>query len=359
MKLTTRSRHAVPYIGVLVLALVLAACGDGGDAPDADPPEAAEEEPEEPEETEEPEEPEEEPEEPQELVELTYPMLAGGAGLIPMHYISSTGIDEKHGIKMVLRDYDDLATYYSDGAQGILDIVHGSADAFAAQASQGVPIELLATMTPWHGWIVAHDDFEFEDPTSIMGSRLSTIAASGTFQTVIGAFKEWYDIDIEDGAEIVGAGNPAAAMTQVSAGTADVGLSWEPSVTAAMQQDESLSVVYDLGEEFEEQYGLEMWHFVMVMQSENDHPEGTVENFIAMFQEAAEAMHADPEEADQFAQEVGFEPGVVQEALESGRLVYDIRPVDAEVADSIRQMLNFLPSERFEGEIPDSFYGGY
>lgn len=294
-----------------------------------------------------------------EPVALTYPILAGGGlGSVPGWYIVDSGLAEEHGFDITLRDYDSPQSFYGAHATGELEVAYGTPDGLAAQAAAGAPIRIISTLSDMSGVIVANEDFEWEDPTSLEGHRFAALEASGTWLTMKNFIEEHYDISFEEDVEVVTANSLPAGPTQVAAGTADAAMSWEPAATVAVLSNPGLEIVYQLGAEYQEKVGETLWHFVLTARDDTSLSEEQLDCFVTMMSEATTFLMENPEEADRVAVEHGLIEGAYLQALESDRLNYIVEePTDEIVGEMQRALARSGAEEGLGGEIPDEFWG--
>lgn len=294
-----------------------------------------------------------------EPVALTYPVLAGGGlGSVPGWYITDSGTAEEYGFDITLRDFDSPQSFYGAHATGEIEVAYGTPDGLAAQAAAGAPIRIISTLSDMSGVIVANEDFEWTDPTSLEGHRFAALEASGTYLTMKNFIEENYDISFEEDVEVVTANSLPGGPTQVAAGTADAAMSWEPAATVAVLSNPGLEIVYQLGPDYEEKVGETLWHFVLTAREDSSLSDDQLDCFVEMMAEATNFLMENPAEADRIAVENGLIEGAYLQALESDRLNYIVEePTDQIVGEMQRALARSGAEEGLGGEIPDEFWG--
>lgn len=294
-----------------------------------------------------------------EILTIQQPIVGNGASeAIPVWYMIEEGLDTEYGFDIEVRQYNSIQAYYTGLSTGEWCIGTGAPDGISAQAAAGAPITTIGTRSPMMASIVTNEAFEWEDPTSLAGHRFVGIQGSGTFRLVQSVLEDLYDVSFDSDLEVVSASSQIDGPTSVAAGTADAALTWEPSSSQAVARFDNLRVAYDVGDDYAEQTGNTLWQFTMHQNTDCDLSDDDVDRFIAMWRDAADQLQANPEEADAIAVDNGYEPGVVAEAISSGRMAYDVRPISDEIVAELQdQMERTLADSALSGDIPETFWG--
>ncbi|GAA4550299.1 ABC transporter substrate-binding protein [Pseudonocardia xishanensis] len=271
------------------------------------------------------------------------------------------GLWAKHDVKVQVNQAPSLAVLYQEFSSGQHDCIFGDPGGFAIQASQGVPVTVISSMSPNFAYLVSGATTRNTDPSSLVGKRLVTQAASGTFKFFSAVAKEWYGVDMATGVQVVNAQDGAQAMAQVSAGSADAAYVLESAPTTALQSNPALAITYNPADDFAARTGKTAWQTVLMCRTDKGLNGAAVGRLVEVFQDAARAALSDPAKADRLAVEVtGSKPGVYKTIFESGRLKYDLIPINDKVASDLQTAIDLQQRAGTlqKAEIPSSFYAG-
>lgn len=279
-------------------------------------------------------------------------------------YAEENGLLQAYGIDLEVVENTNPTTMYQEFVSGRYDVNLGDPIAHAAMAADGVPIRIMGGFNANLTWLVGTDDMEWTGPEVLAGRRIAVLQGAGGYLLIRAALRQFHDFDIEEEAETVGAQSPPDALSQVMAGAADVGSSFEVSISNAIVTNPEAGLVplYNPNEDFAEfTNGETPWQTVLSFRDDQGADAATVQCLFLAFQEAAEALNDDVDLLDRLAVEhIGVAEGVYREAVESGRYVYDVRPMGEDIATDIQAMLEMRREDNSYqgGEVPDSFYEG-
>ena len=298
------------------------------------------------------------------LGEITFGGMERSVSAPMIAYAQENGLLEAYGIDLEVVENTNPTTMYQEFVSGRYDVNLGDPIAHAAMAADGVPIRILGGFNANLTWLVGTEDIEWTGPEVLAGRRIAVLQGAGGYLLIRAALRQFHDFDIEEQAETVGAQSPPDALAQVMAGAADVGSSFEVSISNAIVTNPEAGLVplYNPNADFAEfTDGETPWQTVLSFRDDQGADPATVQCLFLAFQEAAEALNADVDLLDRLAVEhIGVEEGVYREAVESGRYVYDVRPMGEDIATDIRAMLEMRrEDDSYQGgEVPESFYEG-
>lgn len=298
------------------------------------------------------------------LGELTFGGMERSVSAPMIAYAQENGLLEAYGIDLEVVENTNPTTMYQEFVSGRYDVNLGDPIAHAAMAADGAPIRILGGFNANLTWLVGTEDMEWTGPEVLAGRRIAVLQGAGGYLLIRAALRQFHDFDLEEEAETVGAQSPPDALSQVMAGAADVGSSFEVSISNAIVTNPEAGLVplYNPNEDFAEfTDGETPWQTVLSFRDDQGADVATVQCLFLAFQEAAEALNDDVELLDRLAVEyIGVEEGVYREAVESGRYVYDVRPMGEDIANDIRAMLEMRRADDSYqgGEVPESFYAG-
>jgi NitT/TauT family transport system substrate-binding protein len=251
--------------------------------------------------------------------------LAPGFTALMAPYIAAKNLSEKFGANLAApTEYTTVSTYYNDFAAGNYDVCIGSWDVFAARYQAGVPIRLLCTITTADMIMILTGDKAINTIEDLRGKTLAAGQSTGTYRMVSGLIKERYKLEVGKDIAVQGVDNPAAAMTLVMANRADAGLSWEPSVSAALKRRPDLRVIFSAGQAYRELANSTLPYFgVGVREDWAQRNPDAVHRVREVFAACIAGIVADPVDAARVAgSATGFTPDVISDALTSKRLSF-------------------------------------
>ena len=144
--------------------------------------------------------------------------------------------------------------------------------------------------------------------------------------------KEFENFDIEANAKILNAPNPPATITMVAAERADVALVWEHALSTGLHKIPGSRVAININDVYREHTGKDQPYFAVGVntEAEGGMSSDTVKRLNATWTELFDWVMANPEEFQALGPRVKIEEKVLKTAMESGRMVFGMRPMTEE-----------------------------
>lgn len=272
--------------------------------------------------------------------------LQPGFTMLPVQYILSRKLDEKHGLQAPdPTPYTAVSTYYSDFIAGNYDVCIGSWDTFAARYLAGVPIKLLCVITTAEMIAVLAPKNGAADIPQLKGKVFAGLPSTGTYRMVKALIQEAYKIDIEKEMTVQGVDNPAASVTLLLADRADAALSWEPNITTGLMKRPDLKIIFNAGDVYRKLANAPLPYFAVAVRNDRLAQSPTFARKLSgMFEECLSAINANPAEAvDLFGSKTGIPAEVMKTAMQSNRLRFTFQSMsDAAGRQPIVKASEFL-----------------
>lgn len=261
----------------------------------------------------------------------------GTTSLFPL-IAKEQGFDRRHGLDLRYFMHKQFGTIYTELLTGANQAATPSPDGLATLALQGGPVHIAATMAQ-DSTVLLGRGSTIAGEADLRGKRVAAIVSSGSWKQFQARIQERFGLEAGKDYEIINAQDLAQGVAQVVAGTADYAMGWEPSVTAALNQDGALNIA--LGSQDLLPEGDVAWQFVVGVR--DDVPAEIEDKLIAVLADAVKWMNENPDEADAIAvRELGYTAGVIKTILAEGRQVFDVMPINEKSAREIEGQLQAL-----------------
>jgi NitT/TauT family transport system substrate-binding protein len=240
-------------------------------------------------------------------------------------------------------------------------MANGVADNFAVGALNGVPIQVIGTLTRANiASVVVRKDSGINKLADLKGKTMAVPTATGAGRMTSLFLSKFHGIELGKDVNVLNVSNPALGLTFMEAGRADAAMAWEPSVSISMHRDKNLRVLTNLEEMYKHGTGNPLYYYVLAVRSEvlKKNPE-VAARIIAAFAEAGRDIERNPEEAVEIAaRTIKVDKLSILEGIKSGRVSFDVRPTsDPEVVARLRFILDFLTEHKvLKDRVPDSFF---
>jgi len=121
---------------------------------------------------------------------------------------------------------------------------------------------------------------------------------------------------------------PAVARAQLQAQRVDAAMLWEPTTTLALRDNPAFRVVMSGDAAWKAIANARGWDLVLAMRQEFlAHNGALLPRLIQIFQDTQQYMRSHVDDADQIvSKSVKLPPGIFKEAVQSGRLSFDVQP---------------------------------
>lgn len=295
------------------------------------------------------------------VIEVKSPLLTGALGQFLIRYITTKGIDRKHGVAIDdTKTFPSVAAYYQEFFQGNADLSLGTWDSYADRHLAGVPIQMVCTLTRGDvAMVVVNEDAGVQKIADLKGKTMAVPTGTGTYRMATVFFREFYQLEMNRDIDIMNVPNPSVGAQYVGLKRADAGLGWEPAISIAMHRAKNMRVLTTMQEIFKANTGHSLYYFALAMRTEKlkAHP-GLGRKIVAIFQEGAREIAANPEDAMAVAAKtIEVDREALVAGIQSGRLAFDVRAADDPVAAAdLRFQLDFMTKHGvFKARVPDTY----
>lgn len=263
-----------------------------------------------------------------------------GSGVVASMLYDDVELQKKHGLKINLREYASVQAIYTAMAAGEFDMMVGSPDGFAAQARRGVPVRVMSTYAMSSAQIFGLGD-KITSAEQLRGKRITAVVA-GLWRLTESQIGEKFGLRAGKDYEMISVPNLLAGVTQVLAGTADYAMGWETDATVARKRYPQLKLVLssaDFRSPGEETY-------MQVFGSRTNVPLEVEKRAVDALSEVAGRVRKNPEAADSVVVKLmKAEPGVLADAVQSGRYEIVVRQPTSKDAEIMKEDLKRISPE--------------
>lgn len=283
---------------------------------------------------------------------LTLPVFAP----IVVNIIKAKGFDAKNGFELEAVTYPSIAAYYAGLATGEVDTLIGGPTFFQKLRLEGVPIKIVATGATLSDLLVLTTDPAIKTLADLKGKQIAADMGSGQYQ-ILAIYAASKGLDLKKDITVVNA-NFAVARAQLAAGRVEAAMVIEPIATMMMKENPKLSAVFEANKAWKELTGSEGWELVYAMREDSikrvpDMPK----MFLGALQDVSAFLKSNPDEADKIAVDtVKLPPGVLKDAVASGRWAFDAKPAWGDERKVIWNMLERAVQAGFHPKLPDEAF---
>jgi NitT/TauT family transport system substrate-binding protein len=249
---------------------------------------------------------------------LTSPIIA---------IVKARALGSRHGLDLEIKDYSQVAPYYAALSTGEIEAMAGGPHVAQRMRNDGVPVQIVATYARVDAIQVLTADPAIRELTDLRGKRLAADMSASEYQ-VLAVYARSKGLDLRGEATVAQAGPPLARQ-QLKSGEADAAMLWEPNVTLALREDNpSYRAIFEGQKAWQEVTNTDGWELGILMRAPylQANPEAA-QRWIATLREAVQFVQSNLDEADAIVvREVKLPPGIFKEAIQSGRMVYEVQP---------------------------------
>jgi ABC-type nitrate/sulfonate/bicarbonate transport system substrate-binding protein len=262
-----------------------------------------------------------------ETIKLTIGAFAGpGQTAALAETATKMGIAEKHGIDLEVKYAGSIGAYYTNLANGSIDALAAGTLPAASQRIQGVPLQILNTLTTYEMTSVLSNDPEVQSLEDLKGKKLAATTAASEYQ-VLAITAKAQGIDLEKDVQIVNA-EVGGMQALIEGGRVDAVDGWEPTLSLMQKKDSELRVVWNGAEAWKEMTGRTGRNLNFVVREDwLDENADSVQRIVDMWTEVVATIEAKPDEVDKLLQESAkIPPGMFADAQNGGRLGWEVLP---------------------------------
>ena len=256
---------------------------------------------------------------------VTYVTLATGFNVILNEYMAAKRFDLKHGVNIdVINSYVSVTNYYNDFTAGTFELGIGAWDTWAARFLAGVPLKLISTITDYDMLFIVAMQGGPKSVEDLRGKTLSATLSSGAYRVTKHALTHSTSMQAEKDYRVQNTESPAGAVAMVLGGSTEGGLTWEPNVSVGLEREPKLTTIYNVGQDFEKNTGIDLPYFAIALRNEAEkrHP-GVSAKVAAAFDECIKGVMANPDEAAKLsAAKMKVSEAALMNAFSSKRLTF-------------------------------------
>ena len=281
---------------------------------------------------------------------LAFPSLIA----IILAVVKDQGLDRKNGVDVELHPFSAPAAQLAAQATGETDAGPNGPLVLHRMRLEGAPLQAVATLATLSAMVVISANPEVKSISDLRGKTIAADVGSAEFQ-VLATYARSKGLDLQRDATVVVA-SPPLARTQLAARRVDAAMTWDPAATLTMRDSADYRVIFNGGTGWRELAGDEGWELVISMREDfaRRNPQA-VARLVQALQDAQRFITSNLDEADRIASRAANVPaGVLKEAVQAGRIVYDVRPSwGPGVRDSLWKMFQVAVAGGHHKAMPD------
>jgi ABC-type nitrate/sulfonate/bicarbonate transport system substrate-binding protein len=287
------------------------------------------------------------------IARLAFPSLT----TLMVDVVKDQGLDKKHGLELEAPSFGAVSAYYAALATGEVDMLPAGPHVLQKMRLEGVPIRAVLTYARLNALVVITGDPAIKSVADLRGKSIAADMGSSEYQ-ILALYGRSQGVVFGKDVTVLQAG-PPLARTQLAAKRVDAAMTWEPSATLTLRDNADYRIILTGDTAWKQIARSEGWELILAAREDFlKRSPPAVPRLTRMFQDGAQFIKSNPDAADRIvAGSVKLPPGVLKEAVASGRLVYDIQPAwEAERAviwDMFRVAVDigYLPKLPDEGAI--------
>jgi ABC-type nitrate/sulfonate/bicarbonate transport system substrate-binding protein len=287
------------------------------------------------------------------IARLAFPSLT----TLMVDVVKDQGIDKKHGVDLEPQSFGAVSAYYAALATGEVDMLPAGPHVLQKMRLEGVRIRATLTYARLNALAVITGDPAIKTIADLKGRSIAADMGSSEYQ-ILALYGRSQGVVFGKDVTVVQAG-PPLARTQLQAKRVDAAMTWEPSATLTLRDNPDYRTILTGDTAWKQIAKADGWELILAVREDFlKRNSQAVPRLQKMFQDGAQFIKTNVDAADRIvAASVKLPPGVLKEAVTSGRLVYDIQPAwEAERAViwdmfKIAVDIGYLPKLPDEGAI--------
>jgi NitT/TauT family transport system substrate-binding protein len=191
---------------------------------------------------------------------------------------------------------------------------------------EGVPIRAALTFARLNALAVITGDPAIKTIADLKGKSIAADMGSSEYQ-ILALYGRSQGVVFGKDVTVVQAG-PPLARTQLQAKRVDAAMTWEPSATLTLRDNPEYRTILTGDTAWRQIARADGWELILAVREDflKRSPQA-IPRLQRVFQDGAQFIKTNAEAADKIVSaSVKLPPGVLKEAVGSGRLVYDIQP---------------------------------
>ena len=283
------------------------------------------------------------------IARLAFPSLT----TLMVDVVKDQGLDKKHGIDLEAQSFGAVSAYYAAVATGEVDMLPAGPHVLQKMRLEGVPIRAALTFARLNALAVITGDPSIKTVADLKGKSIAADMGSSEYQ-ILALYGRSQGVIFGKDVTVVQAG-PPLARTQLQAKRVDAAMTWEPSATLTLRDNPQYRTVLTGDTAWKEIAKNDGWELILAVREDflTRSPQA-IPRLQRIFQEGQQFMKTSVDAADRIvATSVKLPPGVLKEAVASGRLVYDIQPAWEGERDVIWNMFKVAVDIGYLPKLPD------
>ncbi len=281
---------------------------------------------------------------------LAFPSLIS----IILAVVKDQGLDRKNGVDLEIHPFSAPAAQLAAQATGETDAGPNGPLVLHRMRLEGAPLQAVTTLATLSAMVVISANPEIKSIPDLRGKTIAADVGSAEFQ-ILATYARNKGLDLQRDATVVVA-SPPLARTQLAARRVDAAMTWDPAATLTMRDSAEYRVIFNGSAGWRELTGEEGWELAISMREDfaRRNPQAVV-RLVQTLQDAQQFIKTNLEHADRIASRAANLPaGVLKEAVQAGRIVYDVRPTwGPGVRDSLWKMFQVAVTGGHTKAMPD------
>lgn len=280
---------------------------------------------------------------------LAFPSLT----TIMVDVVKAQGLDKKNGIDLEPHSFGAVSAYYAALATGEVDMLPAGPHVLQKMRNEGVPIKATLTYARLNAMAVITGDPAVKTVADLKGKSIAADMGSSEYQ-ILSLYGRSQGVVFGKDVSVVQAG-PPLARTQLQAKRVEAAMTWEPSATATLRDNPQYRTILTGDTAWKAIAKADGWELIVAAREDflKRSPDA-VARLLRMFQDGQRFIKGSVDEADRIvAGSVKLPPGVLKEAVTSGRLVYDVLPAWEGERAAIWEMFKVAVDSGYLPKLPD------
>jgi ABC-type nitrate/sulfonate/bicarbonate transport system substrate-binding protein len=283
------------------------------------------------------------------MARLAFPSLT----TMMVDVVKDQGFDKKHGIDLEPQPFGAVSAYYAALATGEVDMLPAGPHVLQKMRLEGVPIRATLTYARLNALAVISGDPAIKTVADLKGKSIAADMGSSEYQ-ILALYGRSQGVVFGKDVTVVQAG-PPLARTQLQAKRVDAAMTWEPSATLTLRDNPQYRTILTGDTAWREIAKSDGWELVLAVREDflKRSPDA-VPRLLKMFQEGQRFIKSQVDAADRIVvASVKLPPGVLKEAVTSGRMVYDVQPAWESERAGIWEMFKVAVDSGYLPKLPD------
>jgi ABC-type nitrate/sulfonate/bicarbonate transport system substrate-binding protein len=283
------------------------------------------------------------------IARLAFPSLT----TLMVDVVKNQKLDVKHGIDLETPSYGAVSAYYAALATGEVDMTPTGPHVLQKMRLEGVPITAALTYARLNALAVITPDPAVKSIVDLKGKSIAADMGSSEYQ-ILAIYGRSQGVVFGKDVTVVQAG-PPLARTQLQAKRVDAAMTWEPSATLTLRDNPEYRTILTGDTAWKSIAKAAGWQLILAMREDflKRSPQA-LDRVLRTLQDGQRFIASNPEEADRIVTgTVKLPAGVLKEAVQSGRLVYDIKPAWEGERAVIWEMFRVAVEHNYLPKLPD------